>query len=119
MDFNDVVERARQGFDVVAKKTEDVVNISKLKLEKASLESKLSKSYEILGKLCYDAVKDDDDFDAESAKPVIDDITEKIGQIKKINRDIIATQNKKQCANCGNGIDKDSVFCNKCGAKVN
>ncbi len=118
MDFNDVVEKARQGFNVVAKKTEDVVNISKLRLEKSSLEAKLSKSYEILGKLCYDAVKDDDDFDAESVKPVIDDITEKIGQINKIKKDIITVQNKKQCTNCGCGIDKDSVFCNKCGTKV-
>ncbi len=119
MDFNDVVERARQGLDVVVKKTEEVVNVSKLKIEKTSLESELSKSYEILGKLCYDAVKDNGSFDAESVKPVIDDITEKLSQVKRIKKDIVTAQNKKQCTNCGGGIDKDSVFCNKCGAKVN
>lgn len=118
MDFYDVVEKAKQGFDVVCKKTEDVVGISKMRIDQAAIESKLSKSYEILGKICYDAVLHDEDFDSESVKPIIDDISEKLECIAKLKKDIAAAQNKKQCPKCSNAVDKDSAFCNKCGAKV-
>lgn len=118
MDFNDVVERARQGFDVVCKKTEETVTVSKLRLDQAALETKLSKSYEMLGKICYDAIVSEEDLDRESVSPLVDDIVEKTEQIKKIKKEIIRAKDKKQCAKCGSPIDKESVFCNKCGEKV-
>lgn len=118
MDFYDVVEKAKQGFDTACKKTEDVVNVSKQRIDQAALESKLSKSYEILGKYCYDAIIHGGEVDGESVKPITDDITEKLSQIEEIKKEILKKRNKKQCGECGAELDKSSAYCSKCGAKA-
>lgn len=117
MDFYNFVDMAKRGFDTAVQKTETAVNISKQRLDQASLESKLSKSYEILGKYCYDAIIHNGDVDGDSVKPIIDDIAEKISQIEDIKREIINARNKKVCKECGTEMDKEAAFCSKCGSK--
>ena len=118
MRFENIIDRAKEAFEGVYKKTETVVNVQKQRFDVHSLEVKLSKSYEILGKLCYDAIKNDEPFDAESVKPVTEDIAEKIQMIEAANQDILKARNKKTCEKCGAQIDKNSAFCSKCGAKI-
>ncbi|MBQ9977721.1 MAG: zinc ribbon domain-containing protein [Clostridia bacterium] len=118
MNFDDIANKAKETFEDVYKKAETVVNVQKQKIDVYSLESKLSKSYEILGKLCYDAIKNDEPFDAESVKPVTDDIAEKIALIEATKEEILKTKNKKLCTKCGTQIEKNAVFCSKCGAKL-
>ena len=118
MDFNDIVDKAKQGFEVVYKKTEDVVNVSKLKLDKASLESKLSKSYEMLGQICYQSAINGEDFGSEEVKALVDDITNNISEIEELEVKIQGFKNKKMCPNCHSSIEANSVFCNKCGKEV-
>ena len=118
MDFNDIVDKAKQGFDVVCKKTENAVSVSKLKLDKASLESKLSKSYEMLGQICYNSILDGGELKADDCGALVGDITENIAEIDEIEAKIQAYKNKKICPSCGGAIDADSVFCSKCGEKI-
>ena len=118
MDFNDIVDKAKQGFDVVCKKTEDAVSVSKMKLDKASLESKLSKSYEMLGQICYQSFIDGEEFEHEAVKSLVEDITENIAELEQLDVKIQGYKNKKLCPKCHSAIDVNSVFCNKCGEKV-
>ena len=118
MNFDDLATKAKETFGDVYKKAETVVNVQKQKLDIYALEAKLSKSYEILGKLCYDAIRNDEPFDAESVKPVTDDIAEKLVLIEETKEEILKTKNKKLCTKCGAQIEKYAVFCSKCGAKL-
>ncbi len=118
MNFDNIVDKAKETFEDVYKKAETVVNVQKQKIDIYSLEAKLSKSYEILGKLCYDAIRNDEPFDAESVKPVTDDIAEKIQLIEDTKEEILKKKNKKLCTKCGAEIEKYAVFCSKCGAKL-
>ena len=118
MNFDNIVDKAKVTFEDVYKKAETVVSVQKQKIDVYSLEAKLSKSYEILGKLCYDAIKNDEPFDAESVKPVTDDISEKLQLIEDAKEEILKAKNKKLCTKCGAQIDKNGVFCSKCGAKL-
>ncbi len=118
MDFNNIVDKAKQGFEVVYKKTEDVVNVSKMKLDKASLEAKLSKSYEMLGQICYQSVISGENFESEEVKVLVDDITDNIAEIEELDIKIQGLKNKKLCPKCHSSIDVNSVFCSNCGEKV-
>ncbi|MBR6572767.1 MAG: zinc ribbon domain-containing protein [Clostridia bacterium] len=118
MNFDNIVDKAKVTFEDVYKKAETVVSVQKQKIDVYSLEAKLSKSYEILGKLCYDAIRNDEPFDAESVKPVTDDIAEKIQLIENTKEEILKAKNKKLCTKCGAQIEKNGVFCSKCGAKL-
>lgn len=53
MDFDNIVEKTKEGIDIVCKKAEQTARISKLKFEIASLEAKRSKNYEELGRITY------------------------------------------------------------------
>ena len=116
--FEEALNKAKEVATVAFKKTEEVINIQKQKIDIYSLEAKLSKSYEILGKLCYDAIRNDEPFDAESVKPVTDDIAEKLQLIENTKEEILKAKNKKLCTKCGAQIEKNGVFCSKCGAKL-
>lgn len=118
MDFNELVDKAKLGFDAVCKKTEDVVNVSKLKLDKSGLESKLSKSYEMLGQLCYQATVSGEDTDGDAFKTLIDDITANITEINELSLKIQSFKNKKLCPKCNSAIDMNATFCSNCGEKV-
>ena len=118
MNFDNIVDKAKETFEGVYKKAEKAVSVQKQKIDVYSLETKLSRSYEILGKLCYDAIRNDEPFDAESVKPVTDDIAEKIQMIESANEDILKAKNKKVCEKCGAQIDKNAVFCSACGKKI-
>lgn len=119
MSIDNIFEKAKDIFEAAYRKTENVVVHQKQKLDISSLESKLNKSYETLGKACFAMLVDDSDFDKESLKPITDDIKEKQQLIENAKRELMKTQNKRKCKNCGELIDNNSVFCKNCGQKVN
>ena len=108
MNFDNIVDKAKVTFEDVYKKAETVVSVQKQKIDVYSLE----------GKLCYDAIRNDEPFDAESVKPVTDDIAEKLQLIENTKEEILKAKNKKLCTKCGAQIEKNGVFCSKCGAKL-
>lgn len=118
MNLENIFEKAKDAFESAYKKTGDVVNIQKQKLDVTSLESKLAKSFEMLGKVCYDSIERGDTFDPETAKPITDDIAEKLVQIKDLRKEILKAKNKRICARCGATIDRNAAFCSTCGAST-
>ena len=118
MDFLDnAVEKVKDAFDVVCKKTGDVVNVSKQKIDVASIETKLAKDYEKLGKIYYEMIKNAE-TPSEEITILKNNIAEKIDNIKALKTEINNSKNKRFCPVCGASIDKNSVYCNICGAKL-
>ena len=59
MDFLDnAVNKAKDVFDIACKKTGEAVNTGKLKLEIATIENKMSKDFEKLGRLYFEQIKE-------------------------------------------------------------
>ncbi len=119
MDFNEAFDKAKFGFEVLCKKTEDVVAVSKLKIEKAKVETRLSKDYQKLGKLYYSAETGGKEIDAEQSAPLLERITEKRAELKRLKKEILEQTSKKKCEFCAALNEKDSEFCSKCGEKLN
>lgn len=76
MDFLDnALDKAKEAFEIVSKKTEEVVSAQKQKYNIISLENKCSKHYEKLGRIFYDNL-----IDAEIEDPEIKELAKLITQ---------------------------------------
>ena len=115
--FEDVVINAKSAAASVGKEAGRLVDISKLKLNAAELQRDISKKYENLGKMVYDAYKsgtsDNMSFDEH-----IGCIDELYKRIEEVNERINALSKKSACPKCGFKNDDKAVFCSHCGAKL-
>lgn len=118
MDFLDnAVSKAKEAFDVAYKKTNEVVSTQKQKFDVASIENKLSKDFEALGRIYFDIIKDTEPED-QRVKGLADEIKTKNERIKELREEINNAKNKRICPECNANISKDAVFCSNCGAKL-
>ena len=118
MSLDNIFEKAKDIFEAAYRKTENVVVYQKQKLDVQSLESKLNKNYEILGKAYYGMLSRKEEFDSESLKPILDEINENIIAVNAAKEELMKHQNKRKCKVCSEIIDDNSQFCNRCGSKV-
>ena len=83
--FDNAVSKAKDVFDVACKKTEEVVTTGKQKLDIATLENKITKDFEALGRIYFEQIKDKDDLDYKTAnlKAAVLDKQDKIAKIKE------------------------------------
>lgn len=118
MDFLDnAVNKAKEAIDIACKKTEEVVTVQKQRFDVATVENKLNKDFEKLGKLYFNTLKDTEPENME-IKALVAEIKEKYAKIKDLRDEINAAKNKRVCPNCAASIEKDSVFCSACGTKL-
>lgn len=115
--FDNAVNKAKEVFDVAYKKTNEVVNTQKQKFDVSSEENKRAKLYERLGEIYFESLKDAENLEGE-IKDLTDEIKEKNEKIKALKEEIYNAKNKRICPNCSANIESNSVFCNKCGAKL-
>lgn len=120
MDFLDnALSKTKEIFEIARKKTEDAVNTGKQKIDVATIENKLAKDYEALGKIYYENIKE---ADAQSlAENVIElkaSIEEKKEKIASIKEELNRAKNKRYCPSCGASIAADSIYCSVCGAAL-
>lgn len=115
--FDNVVNKTKEVFDVAYKKTNEVVSTQKQKFDISSIQNKLNKEYIKLGKIYYTQLKDTEINDSE-LQNIINSIDKKIDRINVLTKEINDAKNKVICHNCSAVVDKDSIFCNLCGAKI-
>lgn len=115
--FDSAVNKAKEVFDAACKKTGEVVNLQKLKIDASALESKREEDFAALGKIYFDSIKDSADLDKKAAE-LVSAVKEKTEQIDKLHDEISAYKNKRVCPACGAFVDKNSVYCSLCGAKI-
>ena len=95
-------------------KAKEVADTVSLKNQIHTEEKKQMELFVRLGKAYFEAHKDDEN-DAKVAD--ITTIKASIEAIKNLNDQLSALKGTRVCANCGEEVDKDAVFCPKCGAK--
>lgn len=115
--FDDAVNKTKEVFDVVSKKTGEVINVGKIKYEIAALKSKAQKDYETLGKIYYNQLKQSGEVSADVAE-LFSAIEEKCERIEVLESAIKDLKNCVVCPKCGAEQDKSAIFCNVCGEKI-
>lgn len=117
MNLDNILVKAKEVFETAYKKADDVVSVQKQKFDVSTLENKLNKDFETLGRLCYEEMQKGAFADNDVFKSAFDEIAAKSAQIEEMKNDILKVKNKKRCPACDAAVDKNAVFCNVCGVK--
>ena len=87
--FENAVNKAKDVFDVACKKTGEAVNTGKIKLDIATIENKMSKDFEALGRIYFKEIAETDDLSEEKLK-LKNKILEKQAAINKLKEELEA-----------------------------
>lgn len=115
--FEDVVVNAKTAVNVVGKKAGQMVDISKLRINAADLNNEISKRFEALGRVIYDAKKTENDS-AELVNECVAAIDELYEQLDAVNEQISSLRCRVVCKQCGEENSAEACFCSKCGNKL-
>lgn len=101
----------------VAKKSGDMVEVTKININISSEEDNIATLYTKIGKYCYERFEKNGESDK-----VINELCRKIkshnNTIETLNEKINEIKNIVKCKECENELSRDSSFCGKCGAKI-
>ena len=115
--LDDLINSAKNLVDIAGKKTDNVVEVSKLKYQCVQMSAELKSLYEKLGNAVYTMVKSD-----FSNKELMDSLIEEIDSLKEridqVNQEIAKRKNIRVCPACGSRNEKDACYCNNCGNKL-
>ena len=115
--FDKLLETAGRVVDSAAKKTGDLVDKGKDKMEIYSLQAKLSKAERQLGALVYMLRKT-----GQENEPMVKHYVDEIDVAKARIADLSGTGGAPAasgvCASCGEEGQEGAMFCRRCGAKL-
>lgn len=115
--FDTFVEKAKDVCNIATKKTGDMVEVSKIKLECVKVNNQIKRLYENLGSSVYSMKKSK--FENEA---VIDSLTEEIDEelvrLSELNSKIADIQNLTICGFCGAKNTMTNYYCCKCGSHI-
>ena len=114
MSLNSLLDKAISVANVAGKKTEEMVEASKLKLQEVSVNADLQDCYEKIGSLVYRSKKSGED-NAQAIDQLVeqaDVLLEQLAQLQSKREEI---KKMKKCPNCGASCSVDSHFCSRCG----
>ncbi len=112
-----IISEIKDTADKVVKKSGELFELSKLKINISSTKSEISANYKILGELVYLMQKEETptntlEFDEIIAK--IDELNEKLTELLDLSS---ALKNEKNCPKCSKSNNKNAQFCSNCGYK--
>lgn len=99
-----------------AKKSGELVEVTKLNVNINTEEDKIQKLFAQIGKKIYDKYTASGSIDEEAVE---DCETIKVHEqnIKNLRSKILEIKNLKICTGCGAELERDQIFCSKCGAR--
>lgn len=116
--LDNALETAKVVANAAGKKTEEVVETSKLRLQAMSISNELKQVYEKIGTMVYYAQKDNMDVQA-AVQAQIAKVDQLLDQLRDTELRAAELKKIKKCSNCGASCPSDSHFCSRCGMVVN
>lgn len=101
----------------VGKKTEEVMEVQKLKSQIRSLERSNQGDLTDLGKIIYERFRKEEAVDVE-LEVICEEIRKRRMIIVAFEKKLADMKGVKECENCQELIEKDMKFCPHCGAEV-
>jgi len=114
--FEQVKDTVIKTAGVAYEKSEKLVDIAKIKLSIANLESETDKLYKELGKQYYKMENGTDTKDI--CAEIIKSINEKISETEALKSQLNQVKNLKSCPKCNKSVSGDNAFCPFCGEKL-
>lgn len=115
--FDDVVVNAKAAASAFSKKAGNVFDISKLKFNASTIRGEINKNCQELGEMVYTS-KDGKEVSEDLINAKVEEIKNLKTDLAAINELLAAAKNLMICPVCSAVIAQDSLFCNKCGTKM-
>ena len=115
--FDSLLNKAKAFADVAGKKTGELVEVSKLKLEVVQVNSDIQKAYERLGNIVYEQEKTGAD-NKDLIALCISEIDGLLSELSDLNAKINEAKNTVKCMNCGAENPEGSLYCARCGSAL-
>lgn len=115
--FDGLGKKITDTVDVVGKKTNEVVEVQKIRSQMNSLEKNIEKNYIVLGKMMFAKFQDGEEL-SEEARALCEEITANTVLLDEYDNEIAEIKGMKKCPICGAAAADDVVYCPKCGAKM-
>ncbi len=114
VDFGKTVSEAAE---VVAQKTEETVEVQKLKVKIYGLNRENKKDFEAIGKLVYQQFQKEGST-ADAYAELCEQIQTRDEDITTYKEQIAQLRGLDVCWQCKAHLEKGQLYCPKCGAKV-
>ncbi|HOJ11288.1 MAG TPA: zinc ribbon domain-containing protein [Clostridiales bacterium] len=114
--FENIGKKVTEAAQVAAKKSGELVEVTKLNMNISSEEDRIQKLYEQIGREIYKYFTSEKDI-PEELKDVCAEIRSREETIKGIKARILEIKNLQECNACGAELERNIAFCPKCGAK--
>ena len=111
------VEVAGKAAETAGKKTEEMVGITKLRMQIFGLENDCDTLFKEIGKAVY-ITHTGDEVKAEDIEKKIAELDEKYAQISALRAKLESSRPKRKCPSCGRECDKDDAYCSGCGSAL-
>lgn len=115
--WNTILDKAKDVANMAGKKTGEVVETSKLKLQGFSINGDIQSAYEKMGGLVYRARKEGVDNTPE-IEECIHEIDELLAALNELESKIAEIKKVKKCPNCAASCSTESHFCSRCGMVI-
>lgn len=114
--FENIGKKVSEAAQAAAKKSSELVEVTKLNSSINLEEDKIGKIHEQIGKIMYDK------FTAgEEIFPEVNELCAEIrvrGEtVNELKLKILEVKNLRICDQCGTELERNIAFCSKCGAK--
>lgn len=113
----EVSKKTGEVVEVVTKKAEQTVEITKIKSQINTMQRNNQRDYNDIGMMIYEKYKKGEVVDAEYIE-LCEAIAEREESIRKSKEEIAALKGLGICPKCNSHMDIDATYCPKCGAKL-
>ncbi len=114
--FDNMGKKLGEAAQAAAKKSGELVEVTKLNVNIGSEEDKMQKLYTQIGKKVYEkyaatGTVDEDLVEDCEAIRIHDQ------NVKGLKEKILEVKSMKQCTGCGAELERNQIFCSKCGTR--
>lgn len=103
--------------EVVSKKTEEAVEVQKIKSQIRVMERNNERDFQDIGKIIYDQFKKGKVVDSEFVE-LCEAIEDREASIDEYKKQVAEIKGLDVCPNCKEHVEPSVVFCPKCGVKI-
>jgi ribosomal protein L40E len=114
--LDNLSKRVSETAKAAAKKSGEIVEVTKLNMSISAEEDKIAKSYAIIGKVVYDAFAAGKDIPLEFHEVCLK-VLESFKSIEEMKTKVLELKDLKTCPKCNTELEIDVAFCPKCGTK--
>lgn len=115
--FNTLRQTITDTAEAVSKRTEELVEIQRIKTRTISIQRGIDKNYKMLGELVYQRFAAGESMDEEVTE-ICDLILEQHGELRALKEELASKRSLNCCPNCGSRNPAAAAFCMSCGTKL-